>query len=93
MHHGSDPALQGSALVLRGMVQSQEQYVTLLSIASPVRLRWKGECAELVLLVKDQLSSGYESVRKDVSSPSFLFAWTLVCPSMQWEDPCSSNSR
>lgn len=35
MHHGSDAALQGTALVLTGMVQSQEQYVTLLSIASP----------------------------------------------------------
>lgn len=37
MHHGSDPALQGAALVLTGMVQSQEQHVALLSTASPSR--------------------------------------------------------
>lgn len=33
------PALQGPALVLIGVVQSQEQYVALLSHLLPIRLR------------------------------------------------------
>lgn len=55
MHRGSDPALQGTALVNRnGAVP--EQYVTLVSIASlPVRLHWNSDCVVPVLLVQDEL--------------------------------------
>lgn len=38
------PALQGPALVLTGVVQSQEHYVALLSHLLPIRLCWGGDC-------------------------------------------------
>lgn len=80
MCHGSDAALQGTAHVLTGMVQSQEQYVALLLHLLPVRLHWNSDYAELVLLSHGKLELGCQSVTEEVFSLSSLVGHWFVCP-------------
>lgn len=88
MHHESDPALQGTALVLTGMVQSQEQYLALLSHLLPVRLHWNGDCAAGPFSSSQTVTGVSKCDRRGLFP-----AWLDVGLSIHTEDPCSSNSH